>query len=102
MFQHLQIRLHVSLSILGTVIAKQVLIRDSDNHDIIYDGYMKSAPIWIGKHCWIGMRACILKGVTIGDGAIVAAGSVVTRDVPARALVGGVPARIIKENVEWK
>jgi acetyltransferase-like isoleucine patch superfamily enzyme len=54
-----------------------------------------------GNHVWIGMRAMILKGVTIGDGAVVAAGAVVTRDVPARALVGGVPARVLRNDVEW-
>ena len=48
------------------------------------------------------MRAVILKGVTIGDGSIVAAGAVVTKDVPAKTLVGGVPAKVIKENIEWK
>ena len=51
---------------------------------------------------WIGMGATILSGVTIGDGAIIAAGSVVNKDVPANALVGGVPARVLRENVVWK
>ena len=45
---------------------------------------------------WIGANATILQGVTIGDGAVVAAGAVVNRDVPANTVVGGVPARIIK------
>ena len=44
----------------------------------------------------------ILKGVTIGEGAVVAAGAVVTKDVPAYTLVAGVPAKVIKENIQWK
>ncbi len=83
-------------------IAENVTIRDSDNHLIISNpNFQKTAPIKIGNHVWIGMNATILKGVTIGDGAIIAAGAVVTKDVPERCLVGGVPAGIIKKNVEW-
>lgn len=48
------------------------------------------------------MNVIILKGVTIGDGAIIGAGSVVTRDIPPRCLAVGNPARVIKENVEWE
>ncbi len=57
-------------------------------------------PVLIGEDCWIGSHAVILKGVTIGDGAVVAAGSVVTRDVPPFAIVAGVPARIIGDRRE--
>lgn len=53
------------------------------------------APVRIGNDVWIGARCIILPGVTIGDGAVVAAGAVVTKDVPPNAIVGGVPARII-------
>jgi acetyltransferase-like isoleucine patch superfamily enzyme len=53
-------------------------------------------PITIGRNVWIGARATVLKGVHIGDGAVVAAGSVVTRDVEAMAVVAGVPARFIR------
>ena len=53
-------------------------------------------PITIGNKVWIGANASILTGVTIGDNAVVAAGAVVTEDVPANALVGGVPAKVIK------
>lgn len=52
--------------------------------------------ITVGNDVWIGCRAMILDGVTIGDGAIIAAGAVVTKDVPPYAIVGGVPAKIIK------
>jgi acetyltransferase-like isoleucine patch superfamily enzyme len=58
-------------------------------------------PIIIGDNVWIGMNCIILKGVTIGDGAIIAAGSVVNKDIPPRALAAGAPARVIKENVGW-
>ncbi len=54
------------------------------------------APVRIGHHVWIGANAVVLKGVTIGDGAVVAAGAVVSRDVPAMAIAGGVPARVLK------
>lgn len=54
------------------------------------------APITIGDDVWIARGAVILKGVTIGDGAVVAANSVVTKDVPARAIVGGIPAKVIR------
>lgn len=85
----------------GVKISEDVLIRDSDNHTII-GGKEKTAPIHIGNHVWIGAKAIILKGVTIGNGAVIAAGAVVTKDVPANALVGGVPAKIIKENISWE
>lgn len=86
----------------GVAIADGVLIRDCDDHDLVYDGYQKTKPIVIGDHVWIGQKAMILKGVTIGDNAVIAAGSVVTKDVPANTLVGGVPAKPIKTNIEWK
>lgn len=57
---------------------------------------MIPAPIHIGRHVWIGANATVLPGVTIGEGAIVAAGAVVTKDVPKNTMVGGVPARVIR------
>ncbi len=82
------------------IISKGVTIRDSDNHRIL-DGGEPTAPIIIEDHVWVGLNATILKGVRIGAGAVVAAGAVVVRDVPPHSLVGGVPARVLKENVEW-
>lgn len=55
------------------------------------------APIVIGRDVWIGSGAILLPGVHVGDGAVVAAGAVVRADVPARTIVAGVPARIIKK-----
>lgn len=57
---------------------------------------MKAAPIRIGNNVWIGAHATVLSGVTVGDHAVVAAGAVVVKDVPAYTVVGGVPAKIIK------
>ena len=54
------------------------------------------APIVLGKNVWVGSNATILQGVTIGDNAVVAAGAVVTKDVAANTIVGGVPAKFIK------
>ena len=62
-----------------------------------YDRYSILRPVRIESHAWIGANALICPGVTIGEGAIVAMGSVVTRDVPPLALVGGNPARVIKQ-----
>lgn len=59
--------------------------------------HVKSAPIVISDKVWIGAGCTILKGVTIGEGAIIAAGSVVTKNVPSWTLVGGNPAREIKK-----
>ena len=59
------------------------------------------SPVVIHDHVWVGARVTILKGVEIGEGAVVAAGSVVTHDVPAHALVGGNPARVIRQDVDW-
>ena len=59
--------------------------------------YTRPAPIVLGKNVWIGSNSTILQGVTIGDNSIVAAGAVVTKDVPANTIVGGVPGQTIKQ-----
>lgn len=84
------------------VISKGVTIRDSDSHIIKERGFEKTKPIIIGDHVWIGLNAIILKGVKICDGAVVAAGAVVTKDVTGNTLVGGIPAKVIKENISWE
>lgn len=68
------------------------------NHDLDPKNNRKNhyAPITIGKNVWIGANATVLPGVSIGDWTVIGAGAVVTKDVPAKSVVGGVPARIIK------
>lgn len=69
------------------------------NHDMDPEKrqQLHPAPIHIGKNVWIGANAVVCAGVTIGDNAIVAAGAVVVKDVAANTVVGGVPAKLIKE-----
>ncbi len=68
------------------------------SHDIDDPDYTADfLPVTIGKRCWIGTGAIVLQGVSIGDGAVVAAGAVVTKDVEPYTVVGGVPAKRIKE-----
>lgn len=86
-------------------ISHNVTILDSDFHVLIRNGEempRRGKGIVIGNHVWIGTGVTILKDVHIGDGAVIAAGSLVTKDVPPHALVAGSPAVVIDENVEWK
>jgi acetyltransferase-like isoleucine patch superfamily enzyme len=79
------------------IIGPQVIIRDDDEHDDVPEGKSRSKPITIGNRAGIASRAIILKGVTIGECAIVAAGTVVTKDVPPYTLVGGSTGRVLQE-----
>lgn len=83
----------------GCAISWDVVISDTDYHQM--EGATSTKPIVIGDEVWIGCKSIILKGVHIGHGAIVAAGSVVTKDVEPYTLVGGAPARVIKRDVRW-
>jgi len=59
-------------------------------------GKLRPEPVKIGNGCWIGSRVTILPGVSIGDGVVVAANAVVTKDVPSNTLVAGIPAKVIR------
>jgi maltose O-acetyltransferase len=83
-------------SLIGTF----VVIMDNDFHRLEPERRLErppSKPVTIGDNVWIGARAIVLPGVTIGDHSAVAAGSVVAHDVPPRTLVAGVPARVVRE-----
>lgn len=82
----------------GTQIGAGVMILDTDFHQRESDGTWGtdptavSAPVSIGKHCFIGARSTLLKGISIGNGAVIGAGAVVTRDVPCGEMWAGNPA----------
>ncbi|MDE6762978.1 MAG: sugar O-acetyltransferase [Oscillospiraceae bacterium] len=82
----------------GVLIGHQVVLATLD-HVLDHDKRQSiiPRPIVIGNNVWIGSHATILGGVTIGDNAVIAAGAVVTKDVPPNTIAGGVPAKIIKK-----
>lgn len=85
----------------NVVIAWDCVIMDRDYHSTSGSTEVFK-PVFIDDRVWIGCRAIILKGVTIGKGAVVAAGAVVTKDVDSGTLVAGNPARAIKKVEGWK
>jgi len=94
------------------LIAFGALIMDHNSHSLAFrdrshdvEGWLRGqkdwthverAPVTIGDKAWVGARAIILKGVSVGEGAIVAAGSIVTKDVPAWTIVAGNPAQVVR------
>jgi acetyltransferase-like isoleucine patch superfamily enzyme len=94
------------------VIADRVMFIDFDHvtTDIetpIRKQGLVTSPVRVGNNVWIGYGACILRGVTVGDGAVIGTNAVVTKDVPANAIVGGVPAKILRmrdapERLTWQ
>jgi acetyltransferase-like isoleucine patch superfamily enzyme len=83
------------------VIADRAMFIDFDHGVVEVERPIRKQGIYmrdveVGSNCWIGYGACILRGVRVGDNSIVGANSVVTKDVPANAVVAGVPARLIR------
>ena len=77
-------------------------IYDSQYHDLRYEGRRPDRrSVVIGDHVWIGAGVRILDGTALGDGCVVAAGSIVSGTFPARTLIGGAPARVLREDVDW-
>lgn len=105
--EHVHITCCQSIEIADNVLTgRYVFISDNSHGDITREcldipptkrPLSVKGPVRIGNNVWIGERVCILSGVTIGDNAVVAANAVVTHDVPPYSIVGGVPARIIKQ-----
>lgn len=86
----------------GVRIGRNVSIRDWNGpHVIINDHYHNHAPIHIEDNVWLCSGCTVMPGVTVGKGSVIAANATVTKDVPPHSLVGGSPAKVIKENIEW-
>ena len=82
----------------GTLIGPKTVIATLNHHQNPNKrANLIPKPVKIGKNVWIGANATILPGVTIGDGAVIAAGALVSKDVEANTVVGGVPAKLIKQ-----
>jgi acetyltransferase-like isoleucine patch superfamily enzyme len=81
----------------NTIIGPMVNIMDTNFHPVDMEDSSHSEDIVISDNVWIGRGVLILPGVTIGQNAVIAAGSIVTRDIPANVMVGGTPARVIRE-----
>lgn len=88
------------------MVSSQAYVSLSDIHPI-YDRATGqrvnvAADVVIGDHVWLGLRSMIMKGATIGDGAVVAAGAILSGPAPANAVMAGIPARVVRENIVWR
>ena len=81
----------------GCQLGSYACLMDNDYHSVEdREKPSESRPIVLGRNVWLGVRVIVLKGVTIGDNAVIGAGSVVTRDIPANCMAAGVPAKVIR------
>lgn len=88
------------------MISSQVYVSLSDIHPI-YDletglRINPAASVYVGDHVWAGLRCMILKGARVGNGSVIAAGSIVSGETPGAAIIAGAPARILREGVTWR
>lgn len=90
----------------GSLFASETLIFTSDMHSILDLGTGRrinpARDIVLGNSVWVGQRATLLKGITIGSGSVIGLGSVVSKDIPANSLAAGMPAAVVRTNVAWR
>jgi len=101
---------HVSIG-RECVVADRVMLIDFDHGTVEVERPIRLQGIYkrdvdVGHNCWIGYGACILRGVAVGDNAVIGTNAVVTKEVPANAVIGGVPARVLRmrdapETLRW-
>lgn len=86
------------------MLSKDINICTTDSHSIIDEKRIRINPdkdINIGDHVWIGMRVLVCKGVTIGNNSVIGAGAIVTKNIPDNSCAAGIPAKIIKSDIDW-
>jgi acetyltransferase-like isoleucine patch superfamily enzyme len=87
------------------MISSYCQIRTGDSHSVIVNGgggrINHSASVALAEHCWLGEGSRILKGVHLGKDTVVSTGAIVTKSFPANVLIGGIPAKVLKENISW-
>ena len=86
------------------MISSYVQIRTGDSHSLLDESGVRinqAQSVYIGKHCWIGEGARILKGVTLDGDDVVSTGAIVTHSFGERLLIGGIPSKVLKENINW-
>lgn len=88
------------------MLAKHVEIRTGDSHSIIDldsgERINYAANVTLEDHVWVGAHAIILKGVTIGNNSVIGTGSIVNKNVPPNSIAAGVPAKVLKNGIDWK
>jgi len=86
------------------MISSYVQVRTGDSHSILDDKGIRineAKSVYIDKHCWLGEGCKILKGVRLAANTVVSTGAIVTKSFNANVLIGGIPAKILKENINW-
>lgn len=99
-YSQIRCKNHVSIGS-NTRISRNVQIWDDDHHTILSE-HKTNNEVIIENNVWIGAGAIILKGVHIGEGSMIAAGAVVTRDIPSNCVAAGVPAKVIRTDFHWE
>ena len=105
---HVRLLAHESAGIAmgrGCLVASDVVIAASDMHSVLHrhtrERLNRAEDVTIGDRVWIGFRSFVAKGASIGEGAIIGAQSVVTGSIPAHTAAAGLPARVLKHDVDW-
>lgn len=88
----------------GCLFSDDIIVRTSDSHPIYDEQGVRINPaksVFIGNHVWVSQHCTILKGAIIGEGSVIGSGSIVTNDVPEHSIAVGVPAKTVRQGINW-